>query len=158
MSAAHPSRLQPTTPSAAGPAPAARPATTRAHVRARRLAAISTAAAAAAVVWAVAGPLAGIRLVARVGADAPAQQIGLASVITVSLLAGLAAWALLAVLEARSWHPRRAWTMTAVSVLVVSLTGPLTSRGGAATIAALACLHLAAGGVLILALRRTARP
>jgi hypothetical protein len=119
---------------------------------------ISAAAAAAAVVWAAAGPLAGIRLAARVGADAPAQQIGVASVITVSLLAGLAAWALLAVLEIRSRHPRRAWTIAAASVLVVSLTGPLSSGGGAATIAALACLHLAAGGVLILALRRTARP
>jgi hypothetical protein len=155
MSAAHPSRLQPTASSAAGPAPAARPATSRSHIRARRLAVIS---AAAAVVWAAAGPLAGIRLAARVGADAPAQQIGVASVITVSLLAGLAAWALLAVLEIRSRHPRRAWTIAAASVLVVSLTGPLSSGGGAATIAALACLHLAAGGVLILALRRTARP
>lgn len=158
MSAAHPSGLQPAAPSAAGSVPAARPATTRAHVRTRRLAAIVTAAAAAAVVWTVAGPLTGVRLQAHVGAHGPAQQIGLASVIAVSLLAGLAAWGLLAVIEVRGAHPRRAWTTIAVSVLVVSLLGPLSSRGGAATIAALACLHLAAGGVLILALRCTARP
>jgi hypothetical protein len=137
MSAASPARLQP--------------------IRTRRFAAIITAAAAAAAVWTVAGPLAGVRLQAHVGAHAPAQQIGLASVIAVSLLAGLAAWALLAVLEHHGRHPRRAWTITAAAVLAVSLAGPLTSGGGAATLAALACMHLATGGVLIPALYRTAR-
>jgi uncharacterized protein DUF6069 len=155
MSAANPSRLQPASPPAAGAASA--PPAAPARVRTRRLAAIITAAAAAAVVWTVAGPLAGVQLKAQVGANAQAQQIGLASVITVSLLAGLAAWALLAVLENRARRPRRAWTITAASVLAVSLAGPLTSGGGAATITALACMHLAAGGVLISAMRRTAR-
>ena len=110
----------------------------------------------AVAVWAVAGPLAGIRLQAHVGAHAPAEQIGLAAVLTVSL-AGLAAWALLAVLEHRARHPRRAWTITAGSVLAVSLAGPLTAGQGAAAIVALACMHLATGGVLIPVLRRTAR-
>ena len=87
MFAANPSHLQPSAP----PAPPARPGAGRARIRTRRLAAVSTAAAAAVAVWAVAGPLAGIRLQARVGAHAPAQQIGLASVLTFSLLAGLAA-------------------------------------------------------------------
>jgi Family of unknown function (DUF6069) len=102
-------------------------------------------------------PLAGIRLQAHAGAHAPARQIDPASVITVSLLAGLAAWALLAVLEHRAGHPRRAWTITAASVLAVSLAGPLTAGRGAAAIAALAGMHLATGSVLIPALRRTAR-
>jgi hypothetical protein len=152
MFAANPSHLQPSAPAA----PPARPGAGRARIRTRRLAAVITAAAAAVAVWAVAGPLAGIRLQARVGAHAQAQQIGLASVITFSLLAGLAAWALLAVLEHRARHPRRVWTVTAASVLAVSLAGPLTAGRGAAAIAALACMHLAAGGVLIPALRRSA--
>jgi hypothetical protein len=164
MATANPSRLQPATPPAAGPAPAApagperpaRPGTSRARVRTRRLAAIGAAAATAAAVWTLAGPLAGVRLQAQVGAHATVQQIGLASVITVSLLAGLAAWALLAGLEHRARHPRRTWTLIAVSVLAVSLAGPITSGRGAATIVALVCLHMVTGGVLIAALRRTA--
>jgi hypothetical protein len=152
MFAANPSHLQPSAP----PAPPARPGAGRARIRTRRLAAVITAAAAAVAVWAVAGPLAGIRLQARVGAHAPAQQISLASVLTFSLLAGLAAWALLAVLEHRARHPRRVWTITAASVLAVSLAGPLTAGRGAAAIVALACMHLATGGVLIPALRRSA--
>ena len=161
MPPANPSRLQPAAGDAAAPpaplAPAARPGTGKARIRTRRAAAVTTAAAAAVAVWAIAGPLAGIRLQAHVGAHAPAEQIGLAAVLTVSLLAGLAAWALLAVLEHRARHPRRAWTITAGSVLAVSLAGPLTAGQGAATIVALACLHLATGGVLIPLLRRTAR-
>jgi hypothetical protein len=152
MFAANPSHLQPSAP----PPPPARPGAGRARIRTRRLAAVITAAAAAVAVWAVAGPLAGIRLQARVGAHAPAQQIGLASVLTFSLLAGLAAWALLAVLGHRARHPRRVWTITAASVLAVSLAGPLTAGRGAAAIVALACMHLATGGVLIPALRRSA--
>ncbi len=76
--------------------------------------------------------------------------------LTVSLLAGLAAWALLAMLEHRASHPRQVWTITAASVLAVSLAGPLTAGRGVAAIAALACIHLATGGALILALRRNA--
>ena len=77
--------------------------------------------------------------------------------IRVAGAAGTAAWALLAVLEHRARHPRRAWTITAGSVLAVSLAGPLTAGQGAAAIVALACMHLATGGVLIPVLRRTAR-
>src|SRR5215472_6694855 len=125
MSAAHSARLQPAAGDApaspAPPAPPPRPYTGKARIRTRRLAAVITAAAAAVAVWVVAVPLAGIRLQAYAGAHAPARQIDLASVITVSLLAGLAAWALLAVLEHRARHPRRAWTITAASVLAVSL-------------------------------------
>lgn len=124
---------------------AASPSRRPQHIRARRFATIITAAAAAVAVWAVAGPLAGIRLQAQAGAHAPAQQIGLASVITASLVAGLAAWALLAVLEHRARYPRRAWTITARLVLGVSLAGPLAAGRGAGAIAALACMHLATG-------------
>lgn len=94
---------------------------------------------------------------ARASAHAPAQQVGPASVIAVSLLAGLAAWALLALLERHARHPRRTWTAAAATVLVISLAAPLTAGRGMATVTALCCLHLAVGAVLILAMRRTAR-
>ncbi len=133
------------------------PGTRPGRIRARRLTAVIAAAGAAAGVWAVAGPLAGIRLMARASAHGPAQQVGPASVVIMSLLAGLAAWALLALLERYARHPRRTWTAVAATVLVISLAGPLTAGRGLATVTALCCMHLAVGAVLILAMRRTAR-
>lgn len=133
--------------------PAIRPG----RIRARRLITVIAAAGAAAGVWAVAGPLAGVQLMARTSAHAPAQQVGPASVVIMSLLAGLAAWALLALLERHASHPRRTWTAVAGTVLAISLAGPLTAGRGVATVTALCCMHLAVGAVLILALRRTAR-
>jgi hypothetical protein len=137
--------------------PATHTGTRPGHIRARRLTAVIAAAAAAAGVWTVAGPLAGVQLMARVSAHGPAQQIGPASVVIMSLLAGLAAWALLALLERHASHPRRAWTAVAATVLAISLAGPLTAGRGIATVAALCGMHLAVGAVLILAMRRTAR-
>jgi hypothetical protein len=137
--------------------PATQTETRPGHIRARRLAAVIAAAAAAAGVWAVAGPLAGVQLMARTSAHAPAQQVGPASVVIMSLLAGLAAWALLALLERNASHPRRTWTAVAATVLAISLAGPLTAGRGIATVTALCGMHLAVGAVLILAMRRTAR-
>ena len=137
--------------------PVTRPGSRPGRIRVRRLTAVIAAAGAATAVWAVAGPLAGVQLMARTSAHAPAQQIGPASVIAVSLLAGLAAWALLAVLERHARHPRRTWTVVAATALVISLAGPLTAGRGLATVTALCCLHLAVGAVLIPAMRRTAR-
>ena len=89
--------------------------------------------------------------------QALAQQVGPAAVIAVSLLAGFAAWALLALLERHDRHPRRNWTAVAATVLVISLAGPLTAGRGIAAVTALCCLRLAVGAVLIPAMRRTAR-
>lgn len=162
MSASSPSRFSAGQPAETAAVPPIAPASTRpgtrpGRIRARRLTAVIAAALAAAGVWAVAGPLAGIQLMARASAHAPAQQVGPASVIAVSLLAGLAAWALLALLERHASHPRRTWTTVAAAVLVISLAGPLTAGRGLATVTALCGMHLAVGAVLILAMRRTAR-
>jgi Family of unknown function (DUF6069) len=140
-----------------GATPATQAETRPGHIRARRLTAVIAAATAAAGVWAVAGPLAGVQLMARVSAHGPAQQVGPASVVIMSLLAGLAAWALLALLERHASHPRRTWTAVAATVLAISLAGPLTAGRGIATVTALCGMHLAVGAVLILAMRRTAR-
>ena len=163
MSAPSPSRFSAHQPAGTAevppvpPAPSTRRGTRPGRIRARRLVAAVAAAGAAAGVWAVAGPLAGVRLMARAGAHAPAQPVGPGAVIAVSLLAGFAAWGLLALLERQASHPRRTWTAVAATVLVISLAGPLTAGRGLAAVIALCCMHLAVGAVLILAMRRTAR-
>jgi hypothetical protein len=77
-------------------------------------------------------------------------------VVIASLLAGLAGWALLVVLERFGRRPRRTWTGIAVVVLALSLGGPLGNGVHTATTITPAGMHLAVGAVLILALRRTA--
>ncbi|GAA5180663.1 hypothetical protein GCM10023322_13470 [Rugosimonospora acidiphila] len=118
-----------------------------------RMLAVAATAVATLTVWAVAGPLAGVRLAVDSGGDV--YRVGPAEVVVVSLLVGLAAWALLAVLERFSRRARGIWTAIALAVLVLSLAGPL---GGATTTAtvSLMCMHLAAAAVLIPLLARTA--
>jgi hypothetical protein len=77
------------------------------------------------------------------------QEVGPGSVVGASLAAGLAAWASLALLERLTARPRRNWTVLAVAVLVLSLTGPLGSGIGMGTTVALACMHLVAAAVLV---------
>jgi hypothetical protein len=101
-------------------------------------------------VWAVAEPIAGVRLDVRAGAAW--RHVGPAAVIVTSLPAGLAGWALLAVLERFTTKARTAWTVVTLLVLAVSLTGPLGGRTGGAA-AALVCLHLAVAAVLITGFR-----
>lgn len=120
----------------------------------RLLLTVIGAPAAALAVWALAVPLAGITLTARMGA-AP-QPVGPVPVVVASLLAGLAGWALLAVLERRATRPGRSWTIIALVVLVLSLFGPLTSAVGAAATVVLLLMHLVVGAVLIPGLVRAA--
>ncbi|NUW33093.1 hypothetical protein HTZ77_16870 [Nonomuraea sp. SMC257] len=117
----------------------------------RALTVIGTAAAALAV-WALAVPVAGVTLTVRTGGGT--QTVEAVPVVVVSLLAGLAGWALLALLERRAARPRRSWTITALVVCVLSLAGPLTSAVGAAATLVLLALHLVVGAVLITWLAR----
>ncbi len=79
-----------------------------------------------------------------------------AAVVLAALVAGLAAWALLAVLERTTRRPRRNWTIVAAATLVVSLLGPAGAATAAAG-AALVSLHLLVGLLLIVLLGRTAQ-
>jgi Family of unknown function (DUF6069) len=123
----------------------------------RRASTVAAAVLAAVIVWLVAVPVAGLEL--RVLLGGAIQEVGIGSVVTVSLLATLIGWGLLALLErllpARA---RTAWTAIAGSVLVLSLAGPLTGGTTPAVAATLALMHLAVGAVMILGLRRSARP
>jgi hypothetical protein len=101
-------------------------------------------------VWVIAGPLASVDLRVHVGTRA--EHVGPAAVIIASTLAGLAAWALLALLERFTPRARAAWTASALVALALSLAGPLSS--GATTTAglALAGMHVATAAVLVAAL------
>jgi len=123
----------------------------RRHQARTRLAGAAGAAAAAVAVW----------LVARYGvglhphppgfsyAQRPASLTpGFVAVVAVA--ASLLAWAALALIERTARRPRRAWIITSLAVLAVSLSAPLSGHGLTGTgRLALVCMHLAVAAVLI---------
>lgn len=119
-----------------------------------RASTVAAAVLTAVAVWLIAVPVAGLDLLVRPGGGAT-QQVGVGSVVIVSLLAALLGWGLLALLErlipARA---RAVWTVAAGVMLVLSLAGPLTGGTTAAVAATLALMHVAVGAVLIMGLRR----
>jgi hypothetical protein len=125
------------------------------NVRTTRVLTVTVAATAALVLWAVAVLLPGVDLTVRVGGRV--QPVGPVAVAASGLVAGLLAWALLAVLERLLTRPGRTWTVLAVVTLVLSLAGPLGSGVGTASRLVLAAMHLAVAAVLIPGLRRTTR-
>ncbi|MGY0008172.1 DUF6069 family protein [Micromonospora sp. I033] len=122
--------------------------------RAGALSVLATTAATLAV-WAAAVPVAGVDLVARSGGTE--QTVTPAAVAVSTLLAGLAGWASLALLERFTARARVVWTGAAGLVLLLSLLGPLGGGVGAAATLTLVALHLVAAAVLVPLLRRTAR-
>ncbi|MET8837040.1 DUF6069 family protein [Micromonospora sp. NPDC004540] len=133
------------------------PAVTAARPVRRRDRALSVLAATAATlaVWVAADPVAGVDLAVRNGGTE--QSVTAVAVGVSTLLAGLAGWALLALLERFTARPRAVWTGAAALVLLLSLLGPLGGGVGTAATLTLVVLHLVAAGVLVPLLRRTAR-
>lgn len=131
--------------------------TTRSRARARAARAFGVAGAvlAAVAVWAVANPVLGIELLVEM--DAEPQPVGVEAVVASSLVAGLAGWGLVALLERVTTRARRVWTVTALVVLMLSLLGPPAAVTTAATVA-LAAMHLAVAVVLIPTLSTVAPP
>jgi hypothetical protein len=113
---------------------------------------VGGAVIAAVAVWVVAVPLLGVHLLIRFGSGA-AETVGVDYVIGATLIASLAAWGLLAVLERRTSRARVIWTVVAAVVLLVSLSLPLTAGTTSASKTALALMHIAAAAVLIPTLR-----
>ncbi len=128
------------------------PARLRRAGRARRtrLLAVLGAAAASLAVWAIAGPLADVEL--RVHLGPRTEHVGPAAVIIASTLAGLVAWALLALLERFTPRARAAWTATVLVALALSLAGPLSAGITTPGRLALAGMHVATAAVLLAAL------
>lgn len=111
----------------------------------RRSLAVAAAVLAAVVLWLVAVPVLGLDL--AVGAGAQAQQVTLALVVVVPLLAGAAAWGLLAVLERRTVQAVTVWRIIGWTFLAVSLLGPLGMGAAAGTLTVL-LLHVSVGTIL----------
>jgi Family of unknown function (DUF6069) len=117
---------------------------------ARALAVIAAALAALAV-WLVTDPLLGIDLA---GPTAPGseelQSITPAMVAGGSLIAALAGWGLLALLERFTARARTIWTAIALLVALLSLAGPLSILGSTeANVLTLALMHVVVAAVLI---------
>jgi hypothetical protein len=134
--------------------PSATPVITSAGTATRRLTrtlAVVAAVAIALVVWLIVDPLLGIGLEVPMAGGAQTFKVGWGSVLVVSLIASLAGWALLAVLERFAVRPRRTWTATALAALLLSFAGPLVAAGEASsgTRVALVLMHAAVAAVLI---------
>ncbi|MEU4159125.1 DUF6069 family protein [Actinoplanes sp. NPDC026670] len=123
--------------------------TARASTRRRgRAATVVIGAASALLLWAV-DSWGDIALTVRQGDTI--QQVGPLAVVVTALLAGAAAWALLAVLERTVRHPARIYRIIASIALLISLAGPLSGTDLGTRLALLG-LHLTVGGALIIGL------
>jgi hypothetical protein len=111
---------------------------------------VAAGAAGALLLWVVNDPWAGIDLTVRQG-DAT-QHIGPVVVAAAALVAGLAAWGLLALLERTVRRPARTFRIVALIVLVLSLAGPLGSGVGISSRLVLLGMHLTVGAALIIGL------
>jgi hypothetical protein len=112
------------------------------------------AAGLAALGWVVARA-AGIELTVR--SDSGTHEVNLVSVVVTSLVVAIAGAGLLKVLERRTTHGRRLWTVVASAGWAMSLMGPLSATEPSAVLV-LAGLHLLVGAVVVTGLRRTHRP
>jgi hypothetical protein len=122
----------------------------------RRVLTVAGAVAAPLALWVVTGPVTGLDPSAEMGGEV--QRVGAGPVIAGSLIAGLAAWGLLALLERVTGRPGRVWTVIALVALVLSMTGPLGDAADGASMAVLAAMHLVVAAILIPGLGRSARP
>lgn len=118
--------------------------------RLKRTAVVVEAAVLAVLIWGAAVPLAGIEL--EVATGGTVQTVGPVQILIVALLAGAAAWAVLAVVEKTSRKPLRIWVPIAATVGAASLAGPLFSAGSTDSMLVLLGLHVAVGGILTVGL------
>jgi hypothetical protein len=118
---------------------------------------VGAGAAGALLLWAVNDPWAGVDLAVRQGDTI--RHIGPAAVVLTALVAGLAGWGLLAVLERTVRRPARTFRIIALIVLALSLAGPLGSGVDTSSRLALLGMHTTVGAALILGLpgRRACR-
>lgn len=124
--------------------------------RLRRAGTVAAASVVAVIVWIIAVPAAGLDLVVHSGPTT--QTVGLASVVIVPVAAGAAAWVTLAILERMARRARLLWMIVAVTVLALSLLGPISLAVGAGTVWALLTMHVVVGATLIFGLTRFAAP
>jgi Family of unknown function (DUF6069) len=142
--------------------PAASPGATRGSLWQRQLArpgAVGLGVLAALAVWGLSELAFGINVRQPAFGTGVPHDLTAAPVVVASVVAGLAAWLALALLERLTHHARAAWVALATLVLVASLGAPLSGRGidGRSRLV-LTLLHLTVGGLLIVLLARTSPP
>jgi hypothetical protein len=120
--------------------------------RAWRATAVAGAVGTGLLVWTLVTKAVGTDLVARTGGDI--HHIGPSDVAVTCLLAGLAAWAMLAAVERWTRRPYATYVANGSVALALSLLGPLAGVTTASRLGLLA-LHLCVGGVLLLAMPAT---
>jgi Family of unknown function (DUF6069) len=125
--------------------------------RLARFVALHAAVLAPLTVWAIAVPVAGLRLQIRFGHTA-VQQVGPRDILAASLLGALLGWAFLALLERRTPRARMLWTAAATIALLASLALPFSTATTTSTRLILALMHFAVAATLIPVLRRTSPP
>lgn len=125
--------------------------------RGRRLWAVAGIVLVNLVIWTIAVLVLGVELQATSGpGSTELEAVPLGAVVFMSLFTSLAGWALLAVLERLTRAARTAWTVIALSVLVISYGGPLLGTGiPTGSRITLALMHTTVAAVLIPVLRRT---
>ncbi|WP_053207084.1 DUF6069 family protein [Jiangella muralis] len=129
--------------------------TTAEAVRGRAALAVAGATTAALGPWVVA-VIAGADL--EVTSAGVTMDVGLPLVLAGALTMSLAGWGLLTwLLRRRGGDGRRVWTGVALTVLLLSLGGPLGAEADAGGKACLVLMHLAVGAVLIPGLRAAVR-
>jgi hypothetical protein len=142
--------------------PAASPGGTRGSLWRRptaRPVAVVLGVLAALAVWGVSELVFGIDVRQPAFGTGVPQDLTAGPIVVASVVAGLAAWLALAVLERLTRHARAAWVTLATLLLVVSLGAPLSGRGiDEQSRLVLALLHLTVGTLLIVLLARTSPP
>lgn len=125
-----------------------------------RVWAVAATVAATVAVWVLAEPVLGFDLRGPAqGGQGGTHDVNAAAVAVAGLVASLAGWAFLVVLERFTSRARGVWTAVALVVLLLSLGGPLSGAGiSTANKAWLALMHISVAATLIPLLRRpTAR-
>jgi hypothetical protein len=107
------------------------------------LAVVAAGMVTALVVWAVIRLL-GVELTLKAGSGM--SQVDAVDVLLASLVAGLAAWGVYALLA--RWHRTRWWPFIGSTALAISITGPSYLADGISAVS-LICLHILVGAVLI---------
>lgn len=124
--------------------------TNETRTNAGRTITLAAAAAGALLLWAVNDPWGGNDLIVRQGAGT--QHIGPVAVAVTALVAGAAAWGLLAVLQRTVRRPVLVYRIVTTVILLISLAGPLGGGVGLGAKLALVGMHLTVGLALIIGL------
>ena len=123
---------------------------TRTARRTSRAITVAAGVAGSLLLWVIEVPWLGLDLAVRQGDTV--QRVGAAAVTAAALIAGLAAWALLAVLERTVRRPVLTYRIIASIALILSLAGPLGSGVDTGSRLALAGMHLTVGIAAIVGL------